>query len=203
MRRSLDDYVSELRPRLERLVRALEAAGYVFANPAEVLPGPRADVGATIASVERVVGALPAALSLFYRRVGSVDLTGTHPAWHGCDYPDPLVIYPVSAVLEEARQYAELEDPKEEYGASETGVFRAPIAPDPLHKANVSGGMWYGVEVPSSSRDPIVLEERHGLPFTEYLELALRWGGFPGLAAAPKHSWPIERLREAAAPVPE
>jgi len=104
---------------------------------------------------------------------------------------------PIAAVLEEAGEYAELEDPKEEYWASDTGVFRAPIAPDALHKADVSGGMWYGVEVPNSSPDPMVLEEPHGLPFTEYLEFALSWGGFPGLAAAANHSWPLERLREA------
>jgi hypothetical protein len=198
MGRRLDDYVSGLQPRLERLVRTLEAAGYVFANPAEVLPGPRGDVGSIITRVERLVGDLPAALALFYRQVGSVDLTGAHASWHGCDYPDPLVVYPVNAVLEEAQEYAALKNPTEEYWASETGVFRAPIAPDALHKANVSGGMWYGVEVPHSSPDPVVLEERHGLPFTEYLELALSWGGFPGLAGATDHSWPLEQLREAA-----
>jgi hypothetical protein len=199
MGRSLDDYMNGLQPRLERLVRTLKDVGYVFANPAEVLPGPTGDVGAAITTVERLVGALPPALALFYRRVGSVDLTGVQASWHGCDYPDPLVVYPIKAVFEEAEQYVELEDPKQEYGVSETGVFRAPIAPDPLHKANVSGGMWYGVEVPNSSQDPIVLEERHGLPFTEYLELALSWGGFPGLADAANHSWPLQRLREATA----
>lgn len=197
MGHSLADYVSGLQPRLERLVRTLEGAGYVFANPAQVLPGPPADVEANITRVERLVGVLPTVLALFYRAVGSVDLTGSHPHWRGCDYPDPLVIEPISAVLEEAEQYAELDDPKEEYWASESGIFRAPIAPDALHKANVSGGMWYGVEVPNTSQDPIVLEEPHSLPFTEYLELALSWGGFPGLAAAPGHSWPVDRLREA------
>lgn len=195
---SLETFTSGLRPRLERLVRTLETSGYAFANPKEVLPGPPGDVAATIARVEVLVGALPAALALFYRAVGSIDLTGSHSAWHGCDYPDPLVVYPISAGLDEAEQYAELEDPKDEYWASESGVFRAPIAPDALHKANVSGGMWYGVEVPNASQDPTVLEAPHSLPFTEYLELALSWGGFPGLAGASKHSWPLERLREAA-----
>src|SRR5918995_1557637 len=125
MGRSLDEYVSGLWPRLERLVRTLEGAGYVFANPAQVLPGPSGDVEETIARVERLVGVLPTALALFYHEVGSVNLTGSHPHWRGCDYPDPLVVDPISAVLEEAEQYAELNDPKEEYWASESGIFRA------------------------------------------------------------------------------
>jgi hypothetical protein len=172
--------------------------GYVFADLAEALPGPRGDVDGAIERVETLVGPLPLMLARFYRTVGSVDLRGRHPDWQGCDYPDPLVVDPIDAVLDEAREYAELENPAADYWASETGVFRAPIGPDALHKANVSGGMWYGVEVPNASSDPIVLEEPHRLPFTEYLELALGWGGFPGLAAAANHSWPLERLRQAA-----
>jgi hypothetical protein len=198
MGRNLEEFVKSLPPRLERVVRSLEAMGYLFIDRTEVLPGPSRDVDAIIASIEKLVGPLPAVLALFYRTVGSVDLRGRHPGWFGCDYPDPLVVDPIAAVLEEAEEYAQLENPKGNYWASDSGIFRVPIAPDALHKADVSGGMWYGVEVPNSSQDPVVLEDPHGLPFTEYLDLALNWGGFPGLAAAPQHSWPVERLREAA-----
>lgn len=186
-----------LRLRLERLIRALELSGYVFETPEQVFPGVQPDVDAIIARIGTLVGPLPPALALFYRRVGSVDLRGNHQAWRGCEYPDPLVVHPVAAALWEAEQYTRLADPKREY-LSESGVCRAPIAPDPVHKAGYSGGMWYGVEVPNVLDDPIVLEEPHGLPFTEYLDFVLSWGGFPGLATAPNHSWPLGELRDAA-----
>jgi hypothetical protein len=197
MGRDFEPYMAGLQLRLERLVRALQLSGYVFEDPAGVLPGPLPDVDETLAKVERLVGPPPAALMAFYRCVGSVDLRGGHPAWLGCEYPDPLVVHPVTAVLWEAEAYTQLEDPKRDY-LSESGACRAPIAPDPVHKAGFSGGMWYGVDVPNPLADPIVLEEPQGLPFTEYLDFVLSWGGFPGLATAPKHSWPLDRLREAA-----
>jgi hypothetical protein len=74
-----------------------------------------------------------------------------------------------------------------------------PVAPDDYHKANVSGGMWLGVEVPNANADPVVLEETHDLPFTLYLELVLDWGGFLDLATADEHTWPVDELRAAAA----
>ena len=74
MGRNLEEYVRALPPRFERLVRTLESAGYVFANPTQVLPGPTNEVEANISRVEKLVGPLPAALALFYRTVGSVDL---------------------------------------------------------------------------------------------------------------------------------
>jgi hypothetical protein len=187
-----------LPPRLKRLIDCLQALGYRFANPQGVLSGPSPSVELRIARAEKLVGPLPAALATFYRTVGSVDLRGTHQEWKGCEYPDPLVVEPVDSAVDEAEQYAELENPREEYWASLSGVFRAPIGPDALHKAGVSGGMWYGVEVPNDRPDPLVLEEPHGVSLTGYLDLALKWGGFPGLARADDHTWPLDQLRRAA-----
>ena len=191
-------FIQALPARLRALVRSLQDFGYRFERPDEVLPGPAADVDRQIQRLEGLVGQIPLALAQFYRTVGSIDLAGFHPRWGGCDYPDPLIVYPIDAALEEAVQYAELQDPRTEYWASESGVFRVPIAPDALHKANVSGGMWYGVEIPNGSEDPLVLEDSHGLPFSAYLDFALSWGGFPGLATAAAHTWPLSELRRAA-----
>lgn len=55
------------------------------------------------------------------------------------------------------------------------------LAPDYLHKANISGGSPYCVLVPFLGADPLFSDERHGLPFLDYLRLAFRWAGFPGL----------------------
>ena len=190
-------YIRRLPFRLRGLVTHLRSLGYKFESPKDVLPGPSPDIEQKLQRLEALIGTVPASLAEFYRTIGSVNLVGSHPNWTGCEYPDPLSVEPIDSALEEADQYAELADPKEEYWASESGVFRAPIAPDALHKAGVSGGMWYGVEIPNSSLDPIVLEEPHGLPFTQYLEFALSYGGFPGLATAPTHTWPLNELRRA------
>jgi hypothetical protein len=55
------------------------------------------------------------------------------------------------------------------------------LAPDHHHKANISGGSPYGIELPYLGADPIFMHEEHGLPFVDYLRLAFRWGGFPRL----------------------
>ena len=59
--------------------------------------------------------------------------------------------------------------------------FRIDLAPDYLHKANISGGMPYAILVPFPGADPVLADERLELPFVEYLRLAFKWGGFPGL----------------------
>jgi len=192
------DRIAALPARLFRLAEYLRTSGYRFANPKGLVPGPAPDVERCLRRLEELVGVVPAALAHFYRTVGSVDLRGEHPAWNGCDLSDPLVVEPITAVVEEAEQYVELKNPAEEYWASESGVFRAPIAPDDYHKADVSGGMWLGVEIPNADVDPVVLEESHALPFTLYLELVLEWGGFLGLETAEDHSWPLDELRSAA-----
>ena len=163
-----------------------------------MLPGPSGDVEAQLAEVRALVGPIPPVLADFYRTVGSIDLTGHHSGWVGCDYPDPLVVEPIESVLDEARQFTGLNDPLHEYWGSDSGTFRAPIAPDAIHKAGESGGMWYGVEIPSRTSDPVVLEEPHRLPLSVYLELSLYWGGFPGLERSAAHTWPLEALRRAA-----
>jgi hypothetical protein len=61
------------------------------------------------------------------------------------------------------------------------------LAPDYLHKANISGGMPYGVELPFDGADPVFAWEQHQLPFLDYLRHALRWGGFPGFDRHAQH----------------
>lgn len=194
--RTMNDYrrqMAAVRTRIERLVGVLESAGYRFDPifPPGPLGRPAPAVEDDLARLERRVGGrVPAALAAFYREIGAVDLRGV-PPWRGCDYPDALIVFPLAVVLEEANVSWYPDD-----------VFRAPISPDELHKEGVSGGMFYGIEIPNAGEDPIVLEEGHDLPFTRYLDHALSWGGFPGLEYyAAEHSWPLDVLRQAAAAV--
>jgi hypothetical protein len=59
--------------------------------------------------------------------------------------------------------------------------FSIDLSPDYLHKANVSGGGPYAIRVPFLGADPLFSNERHRLPFVDYLRLAFAWAGFPGL----------------------
>src|SRR5207253_2399833 len=121
-------YIHRLPARLRALVTRLGELGYRFDRPNSVLPGPNPDIDSKIRRLEMLVGTIPS-LAEFYRTVGSLDLSGSHPEWKGCEYPDPLIVEPIESALEEATQFVELTDPKREYWASDSGVFRAPIAP--------------------------------------------------------------------------
>lgn len=179
----------------------LVSLGYGFSNPESALLSPSPEDEGRIKFLEENIGPVPLALASFYRVVGSVDFTGGRPGWEGCEYPDPIVVAPVAHAISEAKEFLELESP-DEYWASESGTFRIPIAPDYYHKEDVSGGMWYGVEVPNERDDPALLEEWHHTTFVEYLRLCFGWGGFPGLErAGANHTWPLAKLKEGLAAV--
>jgi hypothetical protein len=166
--------------------------GYAFEKPEEALPGPGPESDAAISRLTTEIGAMPRSLDLFYRIVGSVNFVGHHPDWQGCEYPDPVVVFPVSAALDELEDY--LYD-REAYDAA-CGSFRVPVAPDYYHKENVSGGMWYGIAMPDPAEDPPLLEERHQTTFLSYLDICVDWAGFPGLELyADHHNWPVDTLK--------
>jgi|GEM_PF-490612 uncharacterized protein DUF6745 len=132
---------------------------------------PHPQVRKQIARLEKVAGALPLSLRVFYEVVGSVDWIGSHPTLAPADSdicPDPLVVFPIEEVLEEIDQ------------GLEEGDGLVTIAPDDLHKADTSGGDPYQVALPDLRADGELLNERHRLFFVDYLRLCFRFGGFPG-----------------------
>jgi len=186
-----------LRARIDRIgktissiVQRLKEAGYQFDRPAEVLPGPEANVAASIARIEQVVGEVPLALKLFWQRVGSVDFSGSHSNWKGCKLPNPLMIYPASVAIAELEDF--LADRRERLRSN--FPYAIPICPDAKHKADVSGGMWWSVSVPAEDDDPLIHNCDLTLTFVDYLEWVLHFGGFPGLIQSPNHTWPMKQL---------
>jgi hypothetical protein len=178
-----------IRDCLFQLKRRLEQRGYRFREPAEVLPGPSSQLEFVLERLRREMGPVPYSLELFYRKIGSVNFLGDHPNWKGCQYPDALVVYPVTVALDELNDYFSVPYP------DAFGEFRIPIAPDKYHKEDVSGGMWYGIALHDTVDDPPLLEEWHQTTFVRYLEICVRWGGFPGLQlCSSRHSWPIKEL---------
>lgn len=190
MKPTIDRRLDRIAAGLSGLVDRLVVQGYQFARPAAVLPGPEPSVDASISLIEAEVGTVPYAVAMFWRRIGSVDLCGSHPDWYGCDYPDPLVIDPASQAVAELHEFL---DDREERMRCEF-PFVIPISADEYHKEDVSGGMWYNVDCPATGEDPLVNDERHDVSFLEYLELALRLGGFLGLDKCPRHTWPLHEL---------
>jgi hypothetical protein len=161
------------RGNVERLREVLPSEGYRFRDPASVLIPPKPDVGEDLDELERTIGVIPLALRIWFEEVGSVNLAGEHPSW-GYDYIDELIV-------ETTIDYTRSEH--EEWRTGEQGwpaPFRIEFAPDYLHKANVSGGLPYGAEVPNLSADGLVLGEFHQTTFVNYLRIAFRWAGFPG-----------------------
>jgi hypothetical protein len=201
MSNPFDEMMEKVRCNLEVLHASLASLGYRFSKPESALLSPGPEVEAQLRFLEENIGRVPLALAAFYRVVGCVDFTGGHPEWEGCEYPDPIVVDPVEYAVSEAKEFLELESP-EGYWDSDSGIFRVPIAPDYYHKEDVSGGMWYGVEIPNGKDDPDLLEEWHHTTFVGYLRLCFEWGGFPGLERAEaKHTWPLAKLKEGLAPI--
>ena len=190
MKVSLDQRLEKIAKTLPVLVERLRRREFQFYHPELVLPGVEPTVEDSIARIERDIGRVPYAVAAFWRRVGSVDLTGLHDEWYGCEYPDGLVVLPASQAVAELDEFL---DDRESRLAHEF-PYLIPIAPDLYHKEDVSGGMWYNISCPALDDNPVVNDEFHELPFVDYLELALSWGGFPGLFRCPLHNWPINEL---------
>jgi hypothetical protein len=187
---SLETRINLIGESLRDLIPRLTEHGYEFERAEEVLPGPEVDTEDAIARIEKEVGLLPEALKLFWMRIGSVDLCGSHSEWDGAEYPDPLVVAPVSFAVQELQDF--LSD-REACLESDSAYF-VPVAPDYYHKANVSGGMYYNISVPAVAADPPLNDEWHKTTFVSYLEIALMWAGFPGLSRHSGHNWPIAKL---------
>jgi hypothetical protein len=149
---------------------------------------PKSSDEAAFSRIVEISGApIPPTLLAFWRVVGGINWvwdydSGGRPPDLGIDLPpeehDALCVDAPSVIT---YLFDEWIDQKEEAGLDFKVRLRIDLAPDDLHKANISGGSPYGIVVPFLGADPLFSEERHGLPFLDYLRLAFRWAGFPGL----------------------
>lgn len=180
---------------IEIVARRLAADGWTSLNarhlhvpPTQLRTAPTERDATSIARIEHETGApVPLALRAFWTIVGGVDFVWDYeidrkPPTLGVKLPlyecDPLSITP--AHLSDYRLDEWLEE-QTEHHAEIRHPLSIELAPDYLHKANISGGAPYSISVPSPALDPIFENELHQLPFTDYLRLCFRWGGFPTL----------------------
>lgn len=177
-----NETMQRVRHNCDLIVARLRSAGYLFGTypdgsgrsyACEPLAPPSDATRADIAELEAEAGPLPLSLKAFWQEVGAVDFVGMHPAWP--DGLDPLVVDPPEGAL----SFLYEEEGDENVSGSE---WFAGLAPDDLHKDNISGGDPYGVALPEPSADFVFMYERHNLLFVPYLRMSiLQWGGLPGL----------------------
>jgi hypothetical protein len=136
---------------------------------------------------EYLKGPIPISLKSFWNIVGGIDFVWDY---HVGDCPDlliplrhedmdPLCIYPAE-FLEFAIDEWDEQPPEEEW-------YSLDLAPDALHKANISGGDPYSVIVPFGGLDPLLNSDSTAVTFVDYLRLAFKYGGFPPLEDHANH----------------
>lgn len=186
--------MSRVRQNVEILIPRLEQLGFEFGvYPDGVLIPyyqgthvlPPENIIEQINRLEKIIGTIPLSLRAFWETVGSVDFISYHLE-RGSDDLDPLVVSSIDGVLDEYEQWQEDRDENDE-----PSFFTLSIAPDALHKDNVSGGLPYQMAVPNTAIDGIFLNEPNETTFVEYLRICFSRGGFPGDGELPV---PIEEL---------
>lgn len=183
-----DEMALRARSNIHLLVKRLRSQGFVFHSNdderAPVVPFRPATTVAPqlVAWLEAQFGPVPLVLSSWIRLVGDVWLVGTHPAWSESSGADPLVIelegtrYPGGSISNYF--VSEYEAWVEEVAQdSAVGSFVLPVAPDRLHKANVSGGVPYGFRMPDGGADGVFVADGD-MSFVSYLNLLFQNGGF-------------------------
>lgn len=190
-----DEMAQRARQNVEVIVERLIHQGFAFhTNDNKKMPvSPHHPPGPHVA---RVLGwlqssfeALPMTLLSWVRLVGDVWLVGTHPDWPESAAADPLVVevegsrYPNESIIEyfedEKRSF------QEDREFSGERLFQLPVAPDRLHKDNVSGGPPYGLILPDACADGMLVAEST-MPFVAYLNWVFRHGGFPAPTGSPQ-----------------
>lgn len=197
-----DEMALRARHNVTVLVERLAAYGYRFHDnddqqtPIAPIRTPTAGAAPLAAWLNGRFGAVPMTVSSWLRLVGDVWLVGTHPSWPGSAQADPLVLE-----LEYSRYQGastqdfyegELDAWRDSTGDDPSArCFVLPVAPDRLHKANISGGAPYGFRVPDGCAEGVFVAEV-AMPFVDYLNAVFRCGGFPG-PVQDEAGWRIRR----------
>ncbi len=168
----------------------LRACGWrvLLSDMTDLRTAPQDSDAHVFSQIEEITGALiPPTLLSFWRNVGGInwvwdyELDDPTPDL-GLDIKivemDPLCINPPGVLT---YLFEEWIDQKRHIIKGLEEPFQIELAADVYHKANYSGGGPYGILIPFHGADPLFDGEEHNLPFIDYLRLAFRWAGFPGL----------------------
>ena len=180
-----------VRTNVELVTARLRESGYPFDPSMPPWSPPASDVEDDVRRIEEAAGGLvPASLRAFWTIVGEVHWKHAEgqeiddPRW-GRDLKlaeaDPLYVLSAANACSSVDEW---QDRLQEHHAEVVGLLKLDLAPDYLHKANISGGAPYTITVPSDTADAMFENEEHELPFVDYLRLCFEWGGFPRLQRA-------------------
>lgn len=197
-----DEMARRARHNVETIVERLRLQGFRFhtnddaARPVDPFLPASDQASAQLNRLTALTGPLPLTVAAWLRLVGDVWWVGTHPDWPEASEADPFVLelegrrWPSAPLIDffagELDEWTEAaaEDPA-------AGGFVLPVAPDRLHKANISGGAPYGFRLPDACADAVFVGEV-AMPFVDYLNLVFAHGGFPGPAAGAK-KWRVKQ----------
>jgi hypothetical protein len=169
---------------IEELARRLASFGY----PLRPQPVWDPQIEDRITQLAEVAGGpVPISIAAFWRVVGGVDLAPIEdadwPDWLPTDQGwqeklDPLVVDPLREAWYSVEEW--LEDRAENL-PEVVGPLEAAIAPDRLHKVNISGGPPYAIRLPDASADPPIRWLEGEPRLVPYLRRAVSGGGFAGV----------------------
>ncbi|QIG44291.1 hypothetical protein G5V58_17260 [Nocardioides anomalus] len=193
-----DEMARRARSNVETVVARLRSEGYRFhtnddeREPVEPFRPASEEAPALLGWLEERFGPVPLTVASWLRLVGDVWFVGTHPTWPDAAAADPLVVeleglrWPGASM----REFFAGESEAQAEG-SDGEVFVLPVAPDALHKANVSGGPAYGFRLPDGSVDALFVGEV-ATPFVDHLNAVFAGGGFLGHGDA-QPPWELRR----------
>ena len=203
-----DEMARRARHNVELIVARLTEQGYKFhtndfgQRPEVPHVAPTARAVEVADWLEARFTDVPLTLLSWLRLVGDVWLVGTHPRWPASAGADPLVLevegsrFPGASIEDYFDEEAEAYDEDvEERGVEVAGPFVLPLAPDRLHKDNVSGGDPYGIVLPDPAIDGRFIGEDE-VPFVDYLNTVFRHGGFPADSGHPAQAEVTAALAE-------
>jgi len=180
-----------VRKNIETIIANLSQDEYQFAFPENVLVPPDPNLFEWIGEYENKGIYIPLSLQAWLSEIGCVNLMGSHPKWekpayifedgprtNDVWYTDPLVVFLTNDYVDYL--YEEWKYHVEEKGLNEYGPFRLDIAPDHIHKANISGGLPFQVLADTPAVDAFLINERHCTSFLNYVRIAIARAGFPG-----------------------
>jgi hypothetical protein len=184
-----DEMARRVRQNIEAIVERLTTEGFRFHTNDDAQTAVTPHLPPTPAAAEYAAwlqerfGPVPLTLLSWLRLVGDVWLVGTHPDWPSSASADPLVIQVEGSHYPDASMRAHYEGEWEQWEEwteddPDAGPFELDLAPDRLHKENVSGGAPYGIRVPDGCADGLFVAETT-MPFVSYLSWVFGRGGFP------------------------
>lgn len=173
-----------------------------------------AEALATLRQLQREYGPLPLSVTSWYEEVGAVDFRGVYPGLSAFETVDlsnlgmffqgrrlRVSLTPEFRILSDTPAPAPDPDASlpsdplvifvcnealvDELDEGDQTIASYSLAPDALHKANVSGGDGPHIDFGQVGMDaPLRGDDWNGIPFITYLRTVFAWGGFPGLRAA-------------------